>query len=96
MEFKYVFKEIKIKNGRGAGVFKGKLLKVNMNGTSVKAALRIMGDRYNIQEISRELGITPTETWNMGDFIRNTGKKYKYSGWEYSIDEEETLDINTQ
>ncbi len=67
-----------------------------MNGTSVKVALRIMGDRYNVQEISRELGITPTGTWNMGEFIRNTGKKYKYTGWEYSTGEEETLDINTQ
>ncbi len=80
IESKYLFKEITTKNGRGAGVFEGKLLKVYMNGTSVKAALRIMGDRYNVQEISRELGITPTGTWNMGEFIRNTGKKYKYTG----------------
>ena len=67
-----------------------------MNGTRVRVDLRIMGDVYDVQEISRELRITPTDTWKMGEFIRNTGKKYKYTGWLYSIGEEETLDINTQ
>lgn len=66
----------------------------SMEHTNVGASFRIMGDRYDTAEISRELGITPTITWNMGDQIRNTGKEYKYTAWIFDIEPEETLDIN--
>lgn len=67
-----------------------------MNNTNVKVDFRIMGDKYDVQEITRLLNVTPTMTWKTGDFIRNTKKKRPYTAWIYSTDVEETLDINSQ
>lgn len=67
-----------------------------MNNTNVRVDFRIMGNKFDVQVISKELGILPTMTWNTGDFIRNTNRKRTYTAWVFSTDVEETLDINTQ
>lgn len=67
-----------------------------MDNTSIKAELRIMGDEFNVQEITEVLGIAPTGTWCKGDAIRNSGKSRTYTAWMYSTDVKETLDINEQ
>ncbi|MCM1231892.1 MAG: DUF4279 domain-containing protein [Clostridium sp.] len=67
-----------------------------MNNTNVRVELRIMGDEFDVSAISKELGVAPTETWNNGDYIRNTKRKRSYTAWIFSTGAEETLDINTQ
>lgn len=67
-----------------------------MDRTKVKVCLRFMGEGYDIQEITDFLDITPSETWNKGDFIRNSGQKRTYTAWIYSTDVTETLDVYSQ
>ena len=42
------------------------------------------------------LQITPSESWNKGDLIRNSGQKRTYTAWIYSTDVIETLDTYSQ
>lgn len=67
-----------------------------MDRTTVKVSLRLMGEGYNIQEVTDFLDITPSKTWNKGDFIRNSGQKRTYTAWIYSTAETETLDVYSQ
>lgn len=67
-----------------------------MNNTNVRAELRIMGDEFDVQVISKELEILPTTTWNTGESIRDTKKIRTYTAWIFSTGVDETLDINTQ
>lgn len=64
--------------------------------TSVKVSLRLMGEEYNVQEITDFLNITPSKTWNKGESIRNSGQKRTYTAWIYSTDEIETLNVYSQ
>ncbi len=64
--------------------------------TNIRVDFRIMGDNFNLQDITSFLKIEPTQFWHIGDNIRNTGKKRKYTCWQYSTGYKETLDINTQ
>lgn len=64
-----------------------------MDKTNIGMSLRIMGDEYNVQEVTEELNIHPTATWHKGENVRKTGRKYLYTAWIYDIKAEETLDI---
>lgn len=44
-----------------------------------------MGDDFDVQEITNELGIVPTKTWNKGENIRKTERRYSFTNWEYRI-----------
>lgn len=67
-----------------------------MDKSNVMVEFRIIGDEYNLDEISQGLNINPTQCWNIGDYIRNTGRFREYTCWSYSTGYEETLDIGTQ
>lgn len=67
-----------------------------MDKTNVRVDFRIMGENYHPEEITHILNIEPVQFWCMGDNIRNTGNKRKYTGWIFSTGYDETLDINTQ
>ncbi len=67
-----------------------------MNNTNIKVSLRVIGDTYDTDEISKELCIKPTKTLKKGEPIRTTGKHYDYTAWIYGIEACETLDVNAQ
>ncbi len=67
-----------------------------MDNTNVEVDLRIIGDNFDPKVISEALKISPTDTWNIGDPVRKTGKKRLYTAWVFSTGAEETLDVNTQ
>lgn len=67
-----------------------------MKNTNVRVDFRIIGEEFDIQMISKELGIAPTISWNKGDLIKNTKKAHTYTAWIFSTGVEETLDINSQ
>ncbi len=64
-----------------------------MEKTSIKSSLRIMGDDYNIDEITKILGVTPSRYWKKGGKIRNSDKNYEYTAWIYNTEAINTLDI---
>ena len=61
--------------------------------TQIGVSLRIMGEVFDIEKLTEQLGVLPSETWYKGDLIRNTGKRRTYTAWIYNIDRLETLDI---
>lgn len=63
-----------------------------MEKTNIIVELALKGDNFDVQEITNELGIDPVQTWNKGEDIRQTGKKYQYTLWEYDIGPIYTLD----
>ncbi|BCJ98304.1 DUF4279 domain-containing protein [Anaerocolumna chitinilytica] len=67
-----------------------------MDNTNVLVDFRIIGDNYNIQEITDILLIKPSRYWKSGDDILQTGRKYDCTEWIFSTGYEETLDISTQ
>ena len=67
-----------------------------MDNTNIRASLRIMGDNYDIQEVTELLGICPSESWYKGEVIRNKDRRRTYTAWVYNTDIAETLDINMQ
>lgn len=65
-----------------------------MDNTNIRVEFRIMGEDYNVEEITDVLKIKPTNSWNKGEIIKNTGKRRTYTLWEYSTETEEVLDVN--
>ena len=66
----------------------------NFPYTNHKASLRIMGECFDVHKITEVLEVCPDETWNKGDFIRNTGKKRTYTAWIYNTELLESPDLN--
>lgn len=67
-----------------------------MDNTNIRVFLRVIGDIYDTDMISKELRLEPTRTWRKGEPIRTTGKYYDYTAWIYGIEACETLDVNVQ
>lgn len=65
-----------------------------MDNTNIRVEFRIMGEDYNVEEITQVLKIKPTNSWSKGECIENTGKRRTYTLWEYSTETEEVLDVN--
>jgi len=60
----------------------------------IKVEFHITGTKITPDEITNFLGISPTDTWNLGDSIQGTKLKRKHNGWCYSIGvQENTLDV---
>lgn len=70
------------------------LLNKNTAHTNIRAILSIMGEYFDVQKITDALEVTPSCTWNKGEFIRDSGKKRTYTAWIYKTEIIETLDIN--
>lgn len=66
-----------------------------MRETNIDIEFRIMGNEFNIDDVTRELNILPTDFWEKGE-RRGNGKKYTYTSWNYRIGSKETLDIGCQ
>lgn len=71
------------------------LLSNRISHTNVRASLRIMGEDFDVQKITKVLDVSPSETWNKGDSIRNTGKKRMYTAWIYNTKITESLNMDT-
>jgi len=54
-----------------------------------------MGNEYDLNEVTQLLNVSPSNSWNKGEKIRNSQKQREYTGWIYSTDIIETLDVNT-
>ena len=50
------------------------LLNKNTAHTNISASLSIMGEYFDVQKITDALEVTPSCTWNKGEFIRDSGK----------------------
>ena len=60
------------KEGKEIGISTGEFLKWYMDNTNIRVEFRIMGEDYNVEEITDVLKIKPTNSWNKGEIIKNT------------------------
>lgn len=67
-----------------------------MDKTSVRVEFRILGDNFDPNKITSELGINPNKQWTVGDKGKISNKIMECSCWEICTDYEESLDINNQ
>jgi hypothetical protein len=56
-------------------------------------ALRLTGQDFSPETVTRLLGVSPTKTWRLGDAVQKTLIKRKHDGWEFSIPQQTGLDL---
>lgn len=59
------------------------------------AYFSLFGDRFNIDEVTAKLKVTPTRTAQKGDVI-NEKHRIKETSWTLGTEYEESLDVNEQ
>ncbi|MET3728202.1 hypothetical protein ABID52_001783 [Fictibacillus halophilus] len=65
--------------------------------TQVKVYFTLYGDEFPINEVTRRLKITPTESYKKGDIISaNSSLCRKETSWDYGTDYQYSLDVNEQ
>lgn len=66
--------------------------------TNIKTEFVITGENFDLDRITQELEIQPTEQWIKGEQIPNRNKKIVRvdTCWSYSLGEEVSLDMNNQ
>jgi len=68
-----------------------------MYETQVKVYFSLFGDDFPINEVTRRLEITPTESCKKGDSIlANSSLRRKETSWDYGTDYQNSLDVNEQ
>ena len=64
--------------------------------TSVNIELIISGDYFEIDCVSKIIGLNPTAQWKKGDPVGKKPIRRSHTCWTYAIGNRETLDITTQ
>src|SRR5947207_9065115 len=64
--------------------------------TRISAALTLTGSGYDPDEITQQVGVTPTDTWRLGERIQNTALRHKHDGWSFSTGLQESFDLSQQ
>ena len=55
----------------------------------------ITGD-FKTDEITKILGLTPCEKWDIGDLRRNGNSRYDFASWKYGLCEEYDWEVEKQ
>lgn len=67
-----------------------------MEKTNIMVEFRIIGEQFNVDEVTDILKVKPTKFWNKGDMIPSNGRNREYTCWQYSTGYNETYDMNSQ
>ena len=68
-----------------------------MNETQVKVYFSLFGDDFPMNEVTRRLEITPTNSYKKGDLTSaNSSIRRKETSWDYGTDYQNSLDVNEQ
>lgn len=67
-----------------------------LDSTNIMAEFVIVGEDFPNSEITRRLGIEPSEFYLKGDKVKNRNIYRKETSWSISTGYEPSLDINTQ
>ncbi len=68
-----------------------------MNETQVKVYFSLFGEDFPINEVTRRLEVTPTDSNKKGDLTSaNSSIRRKETSWDYGTDYQYSLDVNEQ
>ena len=62
----------------------------------IKCAFRLSGFSCDPDEITKALGLLPTESWSVGDIVSGTSLKRQTNGWEVSTRLPDNRDLSDQ
>jgi hypothetical protein len=58
-----------------------------------RVALRLTGKGFQPEDVTAMTGVTPTETWRLGEFIGRSQLRRKNDGWAYGLSERKEFDM---
>lgn len=69
-----------------------------MEKTQVMVYFSLFGDEFPIEEVTKKLGLIPTQTYKKGDIIPNhsTASYRKETSWDLGTGYQESFDVNNQ
>lgn len=67
-----------------------------MNKTSINIEFVITGDVFDLNYITENINLIPTDLWNKGDLVKNGVRKRDHTCWSFSIGSHESYDIRNQ
>lgn len=59
----------------------------------MNVALRLRGEGFAPESVTREVGISPTKTWRVGDLLEKTAATRKDDGWVFALPYRHTYDM---
>ena len=59
----------------------------------MQVGLRLFGDGFSPEEVTRTVGLQPTKTWRKGESVQNTLIRRKVDGWAFELPYEKTLEL---
>jgi len=60
---------------------------------AIRVALSLTGSEFSPEEVTKTLGLHPTEEWRKGETIGRTALKRKHNGWVLSLPIEKTIEF---
>lgn len=67
-----------------------------MDKTNVMVKFSIVGEDFSLDEITKELNITPHQCWNKGDLVKGRPITRIETNWSINTGYEVSLDVNMQ
>jgi hypothetical protein len=64
--------------------------------SEIAVAMRLTGQDFSPEKVTPLLGVSPTNTWRLGDTVQNTLLKRKHDGWEFALPVQAVLDLEAQ
>lgn len=64
--------------------------------TNINIEFNIIGDYFDLDIVSNELNLNPTESWIKGEEVPNRRTVRKDTTWSYTLGTKETIDLDKE
>ncbi len=61
----------------------------------IEVALKLTGQGFDPEDVTKVVGLQPTKTWRLGDPVQRTALRRKNDGWSIGVAPTETFDMET-
>jgi Domain of unknown function (DUF4279) len=60
----------------------------------IEVAMRLTGQGFAPEDVTKLVQLTPTRTWRLGDPVQRTQLKRKHDGWVFGLPQRETYEMD--
>jgi hypothetical protein len=60
----------------------------------IEVAMRLIGQGFAHEDVTKLVQLTPTRTWCLGDPVQRTQLKRKHDGWVFGLPQRETYEMD--
>ena len=64
--------------------------------SEIAVAMRLTGQDFSLEKVTLLWGVSPINTWCLGDTAQNSLLKRKHDGWEFALPVQAALDVEAQ